>query len=530
MRASGRAFDQLREISLEPGFAPHAEGSCLIRCGNTHVLCTASVQERVPPFLRNSGRGWVTAEYGMLPRSTSRRTEREAARGRQSGRTQEIQRLIGRALRAVTEMTLMGERQIVLDCDVLRADGGTRTAAISGAYVALHQALAGLVAAERAAGAAAARAGRRGLLRRCVEGQALLDLDYEEDSTAEADANFVLTGSGAIVEIQVTAETRAAGARAVRRHASSGGAGRARAAAAPARGARPGGLSVARRLVEAAPGPGEPQSGQARGAAGAARRPGGRGDLEPPRSGLPSRSRTARPSPPTPGSRRTPRRAPPACRRWPTIPGSWSRGLDGRPGVHSARWAGPERRLRARDGAGARRARGPLRQLRRGRPRAPRSSRRCAWHGRTATRSWSTAASRATLVDPPRGRGRLRLRSDVPARRARPRPSASCRAPPSRRRAIAAARCAGCSRRASRRPRSECRQLVGEAARRRIDRARPPPRRPRGSPGRDRRGRPRAGGTARWRRRSPRGWSASACWNDGSRMSRATITASAVAS
>ena len=147
MRPSGRASDQLREVSLEPGLRPSAEGSCLIRCGNTHVLCTATVQERVPPFLRNSGRGWVTAEYGMLPRATNRRTDREAARGRQSGRTQEIQRLIGRSLRAVTELTPMGERQIVLDCDVLRADGGTRTAAITGAYVALHQAFAGLVAA-----------------------------------------------------------------------------------------------------------------------------------------------------------------------------------------------------------------------------------------------------------------------------------------------------------------------------------------------------------------------------------------------
>jgi ribonuclease PH len=206
MRASGRAFDQLREIDLEVGCAPQAEGSCLIRAGNTHVLCTASVQERVPPFLRNSGRGWVTAEYGMLPRSTNRRTDREAARGRQSGRTQEIQRLIGRALRAVTDMSLMGERQIVLDCDVLRADGGTRTAAITGAYVALHQALAGLVAAAELPGVplreplAAVSCG-------LVAGEALLDLDYEEDSTAEADANFVLTGSGAIVEIQVTAES-----------------------------------------------------------------------------------------------------------------------------------------------------------------------------------------------------------------------------------------------------------------------------------------------------------------------------------
>jgi ribonuclease PH len=207
MRPSGRAPDQLREITLEPGYAPHAEGSCLVRCGGTHVLCTATVQDRVPPFLRNSGRGWVTAEYGMLPRATSRRTDREAARGRQSGRTQEIQRLIGRALRAVTDMTLMGERQIVLDCDVLQADGGTRTAGITGAYVALHQAFAGLVAAEELP-ALPLREPLAAVSCGLIEGEALLDLDYAEDSAAEADANFVLTGSGGIVEIQVTAETQ----------------------------------------------------------------------------------------------------------------------------------------------------------------------------------------------------------------------------------------------------------------------------------------------------------------------------------
>ena len=206
MRPSGRAPDQLRAITLEPGCSPHAEGSCLIRCGGTHVLCTATVQERVPPFLRNSGRGWVTAEYGMLPRATNRRTDREAARGRQSGRTQEIQRLIGRALRAVTDVTLMGERQILLDCDVLQADGGTRTAAITGAYVALHQAFAGLVAAEQLP-AVPLREPVAAVASALVEGQAVLDPDYAEDSTAEADANFVLTGSGGIVEIQVTAET-----------------------------------------------------------------------------------------------------------------------------------------------------------------------------------------------------------------------------------------------------------------------------------------------------------------------------------
>ena len=205
MRPSGRRPDQLREISIEPGFAPHAEGSCLIRCGNTHVLCTASVQERVPPFLRNTGRGWVTAEYGMLPRSTDRRTDREAARGKQSGRTQEIQRLIGRSLRAVTDLESIGERQIVLDCDVLRADGGTRCASITGAYVALHQALHDLVRREelpampRFAPVAAVSCG-------IVDGEAVLDLDYPEDSGAEADANFVLTKDGGIVEIQVTAE------------------------------------------------------------------------------------------------------------------------------------------------------------------------------------------------------------------------------------------------------------------------------------------------------------------------------------
>jgi ribonuclease PH len=205
MRASGRQPDELREIVMEPGFAPNAEGSCLIRCGDTHVLCTATVQEKVPPFLRNTGRGWVTAEYGMLPRSTSKRTDREAARGRQSGRTLEIQRLIGRSLRAVTDLAGIGERQIILDCDVLRADGGTRTAAITGAYVALHQALQGLVETAQIPvlplrePVAAVSCG-------LVEGAALLDLDYAEDSAAAADANFVLTGSGGIVEIQITAE------------------------------------------------------------------------------------------------------------------------------------------------------------------------------------------------------------------------------------------------------------------------------------------------------------------------------------
>jgi ribonuclease PH len=206
MRPSGRARDQLRTVLLEPGCSAHAEGSCLIRCGDTHVLCTATVQDRVPPFLRNTGRGWVTAEYGMLPRATNKRTDREAARGRQSGRTQEIQRLIGRALRAVTDMNLMGERQILLDCDVLQADGGTRTTAITGAYVALQQALAGLVAAGELP-ALPLREPVAAVAVALVEGEAVLDPDYAEDSTAQADANFVLSGSGGIVEIQLTAET-----------------------------------------------------------------------------------------------------------------------------------------------------------------------------------------------------------------------------------------------------------------------------------------------------------------------------------
>ena len=204
-RPSGRRPDELRAIRLEPGFAKYAEGSCLARFGDTHVLCTASVEERVPPFLRNTGRGWVTAEYGMLPRSTHTRTDREAARGKQSGRTQEIQRLIGRALRAVTHLEQLGERQIKIDCDVLQADGGTRTAAVTGSYVALHMALASLV--KSGALAALPLSGEVAAVS-CgiVAGTPVLDLDYVEDSGAEADANFVLSGSGGIVEIQGTAE------------------------------------------------------------------------------------------------------------------------------------------------------------------------------------------------------------------------------------------------------------------------------------------------------------------------------------
>jgi ribonuclease PH len=213
MRPSGRAVDEMRAVSLELGATRHAEGSCLVRFGHTHVLCAATVEERVPPFLRNTGKGWVTAEYGMLPRSTNTRTAREAARGKQSGRTLEIQRLIGRSLRAVTRLDALGERQVVVDCDVLQADGGTRTASITGAYVALHQALAKLVAEgalprlplrEPVAAVSCGIVGETGV--------AMLDLDYAEDSNAKADANFVLSASGGIVEIQVTAEETPIGA------------------------------------------------------------------------------------------------------------------------------------------------------------------------------------------------------------------------------------------------------------------------------------------------------------------------------
>ena len=205
MRPSGRSPDALRSVVLEPGASRHAEGSCLIRMGLTEVLCTASVEGRVPPFLRNSGKGWVTAEYGMLPRATHTRGDREAARGRQSGRTQEIQRLIGRSLRAVTDRTAMGEMTVTLDCDVLTADAGTRCAAITGAWVALHQAFAhcrrmNIMSRDPLAGQVAAVS--CGLW----EGEAILDLEYSEDSAAQADANFVLTGTGGLVEVQATAE------------------------------------------------------------------------------------------------------------------------------------------------------------------------------------------------------------------------------------------------------------------------------------------------------------------------------------
>lgn len=201
MRPSGRSSDEMRSVSFETGFTPYAEGSCLVRFGGTHVLCNATVEERVPPWMRNSGSGWVTAEYGMLPRSTHDRTDREAARGKQSGRTQEIQRLIGRSLRAVTDLNLLGERQIRLDCDVIQADGGTRTASITGGCVALFLALKNHHDDHRAIRTHVA-AVSLGIL----DGQVALDLDYKEDSSAEVDLNLVMTDSSEIIEIQGTGE------------------------------------------------------------------------------------------------------------------------------------------------------------------------------------------------------------------------------------------------------------------------------------------------------------------------------------
>ena len=201
MRPSGRAPDQMRELTFEPGFTKHAEGSCLVSFGDTRVLVTASVEEKVPPFLRGKGQGWVTAEYGMLPRATHTRGNREAAKGKQSGRTQEIQRLIGRSLRAVVDLPKLGDRQITVDCDVIQADGGTRTAAISGAWVALRLAVDALKLEKDPIEkqVAAVSCGIH-------NGQAVLDLDYVEDSAAGCDGNFVLTSDGNIVEAQVTAE------------------------------------------------------------------------------------------------------------------------------------------------------------------------------------------------------------------------------------------------------------------------------------------------------------------------------------
>jgi ribonuclease PH len=210
MRPSGRKPTELRAVRIQRGFTRHAEGSVLVEFGDTRVLCTASVEERVPPFLKDSGRGWVTAEYGMLPRSTNTRTDREAARGKQSGRTQEIQRLIGRSLRAVVDLAALGQRTVHLDCDVLQADGGTRTAAITGSFVALHDAVTWMQS--------------RKLLRESpvrdfvaavsvgiFQGTPVLDLDYPEDSACGCDMNVVMTGAGNFVEVQGTAEGAAFG-------------------------------------------------------------------------------------------------------------------------------------------------------------------------------------------------------------------------------------------------------------------------------------------------------------------------------
>ena len=205
MRPSGRAPDQMRAIQMEPGFTRHAEGSCLVSFGDTRVLCTASVETNLPAWLRGKGRGWVTAEYGMLPRATHTRGRREAAAGKQSGRTQEIQRLIGRSMRAVVDLKALGERQISLDCDVLQADGGTRTAAISGAWVALRLAVDGLLA-NRLLESDPIRQKVAAVSCGIHNGAAVLDLDYAEDSSAGCDGNFVLTGDGLLVESQITAE------------------------------------------------------------------------------------------------------------------------------------------------------------------------------------------------------------------------------------------------------------------------------------------------------------------------------------
>jgi ribonuclease PH len=204
-RTHGRKADQLREVSISLGVLKNADASCLIKFGHTHVICSATIEEKVPPFLKGKGSGWVTAEYGMLPRSTDTRMQRESQMGKVGGRTQEIQRLIGRSLRAAVDLRLLGERQIIIDCDVINADGGTRTASITGAYVALHSACAQLVESKKCrknpllTQVAAVSCG-------IVSDQVLLDLDYSEDSTAEVDANFVMTADGKLIEVQATAE------------------------------------------------------------------------------------------------------------------------------------------------------------------------------------------------------------------------------------------------------------------------------------------------------------------------------------
>lgn len=206
MRPSKRQPDEMRAVSFDRGISKHAEGSCLVKFGDTHVLCTASLLEKVPGWMRNSGKGWVTAEYGMLPRSTSERMRREAAAGKQGGRTQEIQRLIGRSLRAVVDMEALGEVQITVDCDVIQADGGTRTAAITGGYVALHQCVQWMETRGMTSVSRALKDHVAAISCGICAGAPVLDLDYLEDSAADTDANFVMTGKGGIVEIQGTAE------------------------------------------------------------------------------------------------------------------------------------------------------------------------------------------------------------------------------------------------------------------------------------------------------------------------------------
>ncbi|WP_313529812.1 ribonuclease PH [Shinella sp.] len=206
MRPSGRKTDQMRKVSFERNVSKHAEGSCLVKFGDTHVLVTASLEDKTPPWLRNSGKGWVTAEYGMLPRATGDRMRREAATGKQGGRTQEIQRLIGRSLRAIVDLEALGERQITIDCDVIQADGGTRTASITGAFIALHDCLKWMEARNMIKTEKVLKDHVAAISCGIFASQSVIDLDYLEDSAAETDANFVMTGSGGIVEIQGTAE------------------------------------------------------------------------------------------------------------------------------------------------------------------------------------------------------------------------------------------------------------------------------------------------------------------------------------
>lgn len=206
MRPSGRKTDQMRKVSFERNVSKHAEGSCLVKFGDTHVLVTASLEDKPPPWLRNSGKGWVTAEYGMLPRATGDRMKREAASGKQGGRTQEIQRLIGRSLRAIVDLEALGERQITIDCDVIQADGGTRTASITGAFIALHDCLKWMEARNMIKTEKVLKDHIAAISCGIFANQSVIDLDYLEDSAAETDANFVMTGSGGIVEIQGTAE------------------------------------------------------------------------------------------------------------------------------------------------------------------------------------------------------------------------------------------------------------------------------------------------------------------------------------